>query len=97
MPKPKANMHAEDVKAAVRKKGISLARLARDNGLSDSAVRKALYGPIPRGNRAIAKHLKKPLHELWPEWFDKHGNRITIVRKDTCGPVAKASQKARAA
>lgn len=96
-PKPKTNMHAEDVKAKVRKTGLSLAELARQHDLSDSAVRKSLRQPIPRGNAVIAKHLNKPLHALWPEWFDKHGNRITDDRKNTCGAVAKASQKRKAA
>lgn len=96
MPKPLANMHAEDVKAAVRKKGISLARLARDNGLSDSAVRKALYGPIPRGNQVIAKHLGKAVHQIWPEWFGKDGTRITSG-KDNRHLTGAASQKAKAA
>lgn len=90
----KRNKHPEDIKAAVRKTGISLAELARRNGISDSSARKALYLPRPGGNRVIAEYLKKPVHDIWPEWFDKHGNRISLARKDTCGPVVKASQKA---
>jgi Ner family transcriptional regulator len=96
MPKPKANMHAEDVKAAVRKKGVSLASLARKNGLSDSAVRKALYGPIPRGNQVIARHLGKTVHEIWPEWFGEDGTRVTRP-KDNRHSGGAASQKAKAA
>ena len=44
---PLHNTHPEDVKAAVRKTGITLAELARRNGLSDSTTRKALYRPQP--------------------------------------------------
>ena len=90
-------MHPEDVKAAVGKTGISLSELARRHSLNPSTVVHAVRRPQPSGNRAIAKHLKKKLHELWPEWFDKDGNRVIPVRKDTCGAVAKASQKRKAA
>lgn len=92
----KTNMHAEDVKAKVRKTGISLAKLARNNKLSDSAVRKALYEPIPRGNAVIAKHLGKKLHELWPEWFDGNGYRISTP-KDSRSERPAASQKRKVA
>lgn len=91
------NQHPENIKAAVRKTGVSLAELARRHGLNESTTRAALRRPQPSGNRAIAKHLKKPLHKLWPEWFDKQGNRITAGRKNTCGPVPKASQKRKVA
>ena len=69
------NQHPEDVKASVRKTGITLSGLARRHGISTSAVRKSLYLPVPSGNRAIAEHLKKSLHVLWPEWYDANGNR----------------------
>jgi Ner family transcriptional regulator len=94
---PKQNMHPEDVKAAVGKTGISLSELARRHSLNPSTVVHAVRRPQPSGNRVIAEHLKKKLHQLWPEWFDKDGNRITIVRKDTCGMGAKASQKRKVA
>lgn len=90
------NKHPEDIKADVRKTGISLAELARRHGLDDSTTRAALRRPQPSGNRAIAKHLKKTLNELWPEWFDAGGNRISGP-KDTRPAVAKASQKEKAA
>lgn len=91
------NQHPENIKAEVRKTGISLAELARRHGLNESTTRAALRRPQPSGNRAIARHLKKPLHKLWPEWFDAHGNRITAGRKNTCATVGKASQKRKAA
>lgn len=97
MPKAKTNEHPEDIKAAVRKTGISLAELARQHGLDDSTTRAALRRPQPSGNQAIADHLKKPLHEIWPEWFDEQGNRITDTRKDSRSARSAASQKAEVA
>lgn len=71
------NAHAEDVKAAVRKRGKSLTEIARDAGLHDSTCRAALLRPIPAGNAAIAKFIDRSLNQLWPEWYDAQGNRLT--------------------
>lgn len=72
------NQHPEDIKARVRKRGQTMAGLARKaRGVTDSAVRKSLREPIPRGNRIIAEYLGVPLYELWPEWYDRAGNRLS--------------------
>lgn len=93
---PKKNKHPEDIKAAVGKTGISLSELARRHRLNPSTVVHAVRRPQPSGNRAIASHLGRKLHELWPEWFDRHGNRISIP-KDTTAHAPDASQKRRVA
>ena len=90
------NKNPEDIKAAVRKTGISLAELARQNGLDESTTRAALRRPQPSGNAAIAERLGKSLHEIWPEWFDETGNRISS-REDTAVAPPRASQKEKAA
>lgn len=77
------NQHPEDVKAAVRKTGISLAELARQNGMAAVSGRRCLYEPVPSANRAVAKRLDKPVHELWPEWFDDKGERILRFDRET--------------
>lgn len=92
------NQHPEDIKAAVRKTGISLAELARQNGLASVSGRRCLYEPVPRANRAIADHLGVPLHELWPEWFDEAGARIARFRRDSSSrPEPAQRQKGAAA
>lgn len=68
-------MHPEDIKASVRKKGTTLTKLATDNGLSPSACRKALKVPVPRADRAISACIGKPLHDIWPQRYDRKGNR----------------------
>lgn len=96
-PTPK-NKHPEDVKAAVRKKGTTLAALARKNDLSDSTTRASLYRPQPSGNAVVAKFLGKSLHEIWPEWFDDQGNRIpNSFKKDSSGDPVGHGQKSEAA
>lgn len=89
----KQNMHPEDIKTAIRKSGLSLSELARRNGLHVSTVVMAPMRLQPAGNRAIAKHLGKTLNEIWPEWFDAHGNPITS-RQPSRKPRAAASQNA---
>lgn len=95
MPK---NAHPEDVKARVRKTGISLAELARRNEMVGGTGARALYEPCPRMNHAIAKHLGVSVHDLWPEWFDKAGERILrFSRETTTGKTAESRQNREAA
>lgn len=73
---PALNTHREDVKAAVRRTGITLSELALRHGVKPSTVRASLRRPIPAGNRIVAAYLGKSVHELWPEWFDADGVRL---------------------
>lgn len=70
-------MHKEDIKAAIRKGGETLANLGLQNGLSASTCASSLYRPCPSANAIIAGFLGKSLHELWPTWYDQQGRRIT--------------------
>lgn len=76
-------MHAEDIKAAIRKTGITLKALAVAGGLSESAVRKALAVPSPRAEKLIADRLNKSLHEIWPDRYDRRGGRKFTKVKST--------------
>ncbi len=77
-------MHPEDIKAAVRKTGITLTGLALANGLSESACRVAIIFKCKSGEKAIARHLKKNPYEIWPNRYDEKGNRVIgHVRHDS--------------
>jgi len=92
------NQHAEDIKAAIRKTGITLEGLGRKTGVKGDTVRKSLYVPCPKGNRVIAAYLKQPVHWLWPEWYDRDGNRIPLNRaKPSSRTPARHGQKRAAA
>lgn len=94
----KTNEHPEDVKAKVRKTGVSLAELARRNGMAEGTGARALYEACPRMNQAIADHLDIPVHELWPEWFDANGDRILRFSRDSnSGKSAESRQNREAA
>ena len=64
--------HPEHIKADIRMRGITLTRLALDNGLSESAVRKALCRHsrgCPAGERVIVELLEADPRELWPDFY----------------------------
>ncbi|MCW9036244.1 MAG: helix-turn-helix domain-containing protein [Rhodospirillales bacterium] len=68
--------HPEDIKAKVRKTGISLTDLALQNGLSESACRMAiLYHVSPAGEKAIADHLNINPFRIWPARYNPDGTR----------------------
>lgn len=69
-------MHPEQIKAQVRMRGKTLAQLARDHEVSQSAVTKALREPCTVGEKIIANFLGFPLHSLWPERWTVCGQRI---------------------
>lgn len=62
--------------AAVQRKNSTLRHLSRINGLSMGACSAALFVAMPKANNAIAEFLDIPLHELWPNWYAKNGDRI---------------------
>lgn len=69
-------MHPELIRGHVRAKGYTLEQVAKEAGISCTSVRDAFTKPSAAGEKAIAKLLNKPLHELWPERWTKDGKRI---------------------
>jgi Ner family transcriptional regulator len=74
--------HPQDIKAAIWKRGLTLSRLALDNGLDESACRAALLRPQPEADKVISAFLGVCLHELWPARYDESGGRIHHVRDE---------------
>ena len=70
-----ADWHPEDIKAAVRKKGITLADVARRAGLNGAALRIALVLPRAEAERAIADALGVHPMMIWPSRYHENGNR----------------------
>lgn len=90
MPK---NQHPEDVKARVRKTGVSFSELGRRSGVSGDTIRKGLYVPCPKGNRVVSAYLGCPLSDLWPEWYDAHGNRLIRTKVTSARPPAHRQKR----
>ena len=80
------DMHPEDIKAAIRKKGHTLTSLAEANNLSESAIRRATrrFADCPSAERVIAEYLGKSLSEIWPSRYKADGTRRIIKSKVEC-------------
>ena len=61
--------HPEDIKAAIRKTGITITALALANGLEGSSIRVAIRRRHRAGERLISAFLRIPPHELWPDRY----------------------------
>ena len=62
-------LHREQIKAAIRQKGITLAELAERCGRDVSAVSVALYKPWPAVEREIARFIGRKPQEIWPDRY----------------------------
>lgn len=74
----------EWIKYQLRTKGTSLAQLARELEVSDTAVKNAKRTAYPRMERAIAKALDLKPIDLWPERWNSNGtpHRIRSQRAE---------------
>lgn len=61
-----SDWHREDIKAALRKRGTSLAAIARKHGVSRQAVTLVLHRPSAKWEAVIAKSLGVTAREIWP-------------------------------
>lgn len=68
--------HPEDVKAAIRKTGLSCERLSVGLGYGMSSVGIALRRPWPKLEALIARHLGRDAWAIWPSRYDEHGNPL---------------------
>jgi len=75
------------VNYALAMQGLSLAELARREGVHRSCPEHCLRLPYPKMERVIAKAVGMQAHELFPERFNSDGSR----RKKRPGPKPKKS------
>ena len=60
----------EWIKYQLRLQGYTFGALAREHGLSRSAIRNALWGPSPRYEGIIAEKLDLIPEQIWPERYE---------------------------
>jgi len=83
------DMHPEDIKCAIRKRGITLTRLSIEAGLSESAVRMSIiFNCVPAADQIVSKFLNIPLHKIWPSRYDKSDTRI-VTRSSRSKNITK--------
>jgi Ner family transcriptional regulator len=67
--------HPEDIKAAIRKRGISLAKLALNAGFPRHVCQHALHEPNSHGEALIAGFLGIAAADIWPHRYNPDGTR----------------------
>jgi Ner family transcriptional regulator len=67
--------HPEDIKAAVRKRGVTLAQIARSVNIPGNAFRLALTLPRADAERALARVLDVHPKVIWPSRYHPDGSR----------------------
>lgn len=74
-------MHPEDIKAAIRKDGSTLAALARRNRVSRQMMSMALHARVSsRAEKVIAEFLGLHPMKIWPSRYDaKTGERLSLM------------------
>lgn len=68
-----ADWHRADIGAALKKKGTSLAALARKNGYASNSLQNSLSRKWPKGDHIIASAIGVSLHEIWPSRYNELG------------------------
>ena len=84
------DMHHQDIMAAIRKKGTSLAELARHHGYKNPRTLNSVFrAPYPKAERIIAEFLGVKPEEIWPTRYqDKRGFKSITEINDTQRNVA---------
>ncbi|QCI65548.1 helix-turn-helix domain-containing protein [Phreatobacter stygius] len=86
-------MHAADILALVKKSRFRfLTNIARASNIAPTTLRTALRRPQRRAEIAIATAVGKKLHELWPERWDKTGNRLSAPGRSRIKAAAATSR-----
>lgn len=67
------DMHPADILAALKKKGLSMAQLSRNNGLASGTLSNTLRIHWPKGERIIAEALGREVTEIWPSRYKDYG------------------------
>jgi Ner family transcriptional regulator len=87
-----ADWHPEDVKAAIRKTGTTLAALSRAAGLSAGAGKRCLIVAWPRVEAVIACHLGTVPQSIWPTRYDAFGRPLRGLRAIDSGKPSRPGQ-----
>jgi len=87
-----------EIKAELARRGHTLTGLALDNGLHESACRRALWGTCQPGAMAIANALGVTVQELWPgRYIRRRRNPATASGVDASPKCAGRADRGAAA
>lgn len=83
----------EDIKAELRRRGHTAAALARAHNVAPSVLGMAFLGPSKKGELIIAKALRLPPHEVWPDRWNADGTRRVDKRQGRYSRADAAAQR----
>lgn len=75
------NWHPQDIIASLRKRGSSLAALAKANGMSRFTFYGALERPYPKVHQIIADELDLSRSAIWPSFYAADDSRKLIIKR----------------
>ncbi|MCS3434041.1 helix-turn-helix transcriptional regulator [Klebsiella sp. BIGb0407] len=64
-----SDWHRADIVAALHKKGVTLAQLSREHGLSSRTLNNALERAYPRAEQIIAAVIGTVPEKIWPSRY----------------------------
>lgn len=83
------SFHPADIKAEIEKRGMTLAQLSIEAGLTANAVSIALKQSLKSGELAVSEFLNIPVHLLFPTRWDMNQNRVRPRYADKYSTVAE--------
>ncbi len=86
---PDGSWHPEDIKTAIRKKGVTLSELCEQMGIDHRSASKALAEPYTKGELAIAEYLDIPVQLLFPTRWTIDKKRVRPRYADKYTTVAE--------
>lgn len=93
-----ADMHPEDIKAEIRKRGYNLTELAEINGLAKQSVSEAIRSRASaKAEKIIGDLLDMDPAEIWPSRYRADGTRIMLRRSPAAARKTRRKTAAAAA
>ncbi len=100
-PQSPPDWHPEDIKAAVRKTGISIRQLSIQSGYAPGSLRTVLAQPWPDAQAIVAARIGVPPQQIWPSRYDpKTGEPLTgffstgVLRSRPAAPSHRQIERA---
>lgn len=89
----KSNWSRNRIVFAIREAGTNLAQIAEGAGLSRFTIYGALERPYPRAHAIIAAALGVGRQDIWPEFYDAAGVRLSATEQKQASIIAARAAK----
>lgn len=71
MERKNQDWHVEDIKAEIRKRGLTVSEVSRSAGLASATLRNVFRHHWPKGERIIADVIGVEPANIWPSRYEK--------------------------